>query len=144
MKRRQIIVQDGPKAIGPYSTAVAVGHTVFVSGQLPINNEGVIVADDIKGQARQAIENLENVLLSAGLTLNHVVKTTVYLSNFDDFEAMNTLYALYFGHPYPARTCIEVSKLPKNALIEIEAIAMAYDSDDREENDDCGGMCGDK
>lgn len=141
MKRCQIKVQDGPKAIGPYSTAIKVGDTIYVSGQLPVNVEGEIVATDIAGQAKQCFENLENVLKSVKLKLDHVVKTTVYLSNFDDFQKMNQIYALYFGHPYPARTCIEVSRLPKDALIEIEAIAVNHSSDDRLENDDCGGDC---
>lgn len=141
MKRCQIKVQDGPKAIGPYSTAVKVGETIYVSGQLPVDITGEIVGDDIASQAKQCFENLEKVLLSVNLKLDHVVKTTVYLSKFDHFQKMNQLYALYFGHPYPARTCVEVSRLPKDALIEIDAIAVAYKNDDRYDNDDCGGDC---
>lgn len=141
MKRCQIKVENGPKAIGPYSTAVKVGETIYISGQLPIDNSGEIVSSDISSQAKQCFENLEKVLHSVNLKLDHVVKSTVYLSNFDDFQKMNQMYALYFGHPYPARTCIEVSRLPKDALIEIDAIAVAYKSDDRIENDDCGGDC---
>lgn len=141
MKRSQIKVQDGPKAIGPYSTAVRVGDTIYISGQLPVDNLGEVVSQDIGAQAKQCFENLERVLQSIDLKLDNVVKSTVYLTNFDDFQKMNQMYALYFGHPYPARTCIEVSRLPKDALIEIDAIAVAYDSDDRIENDDCGGDC---
>lgn len=139
MKREQIIVENGPKAIGPYSSAVKVGPMVFVSGQLPVKPDGTLVADDIGVQTRQVIENLELTLEASGLGLENVVKTTVFLSDFDDFDKMNQMYALYFMHPYPARVCVEVGKLPKGSRVEIDAIALEYESDDREEHDDCGG-----
>ncbi|CAM3641279.1 reactive intermediate/imine deaminase [Erysipelothrix sp. HDW6B] len=142
MKRRQIIVKNGPKAVGPYSAAIQVDHTVYVSGQLGIDLEANLVGDDIVTQTRKAIENLENTLRSAGLELKDIVKTTVYLSDMDNFELMNQTYAIYFAHPYPARTAFEVARLPKNALVEIEAIAVASelpDFEDEKKTQKCKG-----
>ncbi|WZU00479.1 RidA family protein [Erysipelothrix sp. D19-032] len=93
--------------------------------KLGIDLEANLVGDDIVTQTRKAIENLENTLRSAGLELKDIVKTTVYLSDMDNFELMNQTYAIYFAHPYPARTAFEVGRLPENALVEIEAIAVA-------------------
>lgn len=141
MKRCQISSGEVPKAKGPYSPAIKVGDTVYVSGQLPIDKAGELVGEDIQSQTKQCIENLEKVLSSACSRLDHVVKTTIYLQSMDDFAKVNQICALYFGHPYPARTCVEVSKLPHNALIVIDAIAVVHTHDDRIENDDCGGAC---
>lgn len=116
--------ENAPAPIGPYSQAIETDSLLFVSGCLgadPISGE---LKEGIEDQARQALDNLKAILKEGGLTLNSVVKTTVYLKDMNDFAAFNAVYASYFndGH-YPARTCVEVSALPKGGLIEIEAIA---------------------
>mgnify|MGYP002853994882 CR=1 FL=1 len=113
-----------PAAIGPYSQAIEANGFVFTSGQLPIDpGVGKIVADDIKGQTKQSLTNLRNVLEAAGTDLAHVVKTTVYLSDMDNFVPMNEVYAEFFKEPYPSRSAYAVKKLPQGALVEIECIA---------------------
>jgi len=113
-----------PAAIGPYSQAIEANGFVFTSGQLPIDpGVGKIVADDIKGQTKQSLTNLRNVLEAAGTDLAHVVKTTVYLSDMDNFVPMNEVYAEFFKEPYPGRSAYAVKKLPQGALVEIECIA---------------------
>ncbi|QIK70343.1 RidA family protein [Erysipelothrix sp. HDW6C] len=142
MERKQIRVTDGPKAIGPYSSAIQAGETLYISGQLPVDVSSQIVGDSIGDQTKQAIDNLELTLQAAGLTLNDVVKTTVFLSDFNNFDKMNQIYAIYFTHPYPARSCFEVSRLPKDALVEIEAIAVAKvmpSFEPEPTNEDCEG-----
>ena len=120
----QIIETDkAPAAIGPYSQAVTAGGLVYTSGQIPIDPAtGAIEAADIEGQARQAIRNLAAVLEAAGSGLDRVVKTTCFLANMGDFAAFNAVYAACFPGK-PARSCVEVSALPKGALVEIEAVA---------------------
>ena len=120
-----VATDQAPAAIGPYSQAVADGALVFVSGQLPINpSTGQIEATDAAGQARQSILNIEAILAAAGLTLGDVVKTTVLLADIADFGAVNEVYASRFTGPVlPARAAYQVAALPKNALVEIEAIA---------------------
>lgn len=125
MNKIQIDANAGPKAIGPYSTGIQAGQFIYLSGQLPMNEDGSLVEDDISAQTKKAIENIEAILKEQGLGLEHVLKTTVFLSDFNDFQKMNQLYAIYFTHPYPARTCVEVSFLPKGARIEIECIVLA-------------------
>ena len=116
---------EAPKAIGPYAQATLVGDMVFCSGQTPIDPEnGKLVAHDIDLQTRQALRNLEAVLLAAGSSLKHVVKTTVFLKNFKDFPAMNAAYAEVFAGHTPARSTVEVSRLPLDALVEIECVAI--------------------
>ena len=118
-----IETKKAPAAIGPYSQAITTGGLVFTSGQIPIDPaSGSIAANDIAGQARQAIQNLAAVLEAAGSGLDRVVKTTCFLRNMDDFALFNEIYAELFPGK-PARSCVEVSKLPKGALVEIEAIA---------------------
>ncbi len=123
--RESIIARQAPQPIGPYVHAVAVSGTlVFVSGQIGITASGELVAPDVRAQTRQALENLRAILEAAGSDLAHVVKTTVFLCSMQDFAAMNEVYAEYFGTAPPARTTVEVSALPRGALVEIEAIAV--------------------
>jgi len=117
--------EKAPGAIGPYSQAVRTGSLVFVSGQLALNLEtGELVNHDIQAETRQALTNLKNILIAAGSSLEHVVKTTVFIRRMDDFAKINEVYAEFFSSDAPARSCVEVACLPKNANIEIEAIAL--------------------
>lgn len=122
---QKISTQKAPAAIGPYSQAVAVGDFLFVSGQLPIDPDtGAFAAEDIMGQTRQSLTNISSVLEAAGTSMDKVVKTTVFIQHMDDFAKMNEVYAQFFtGDVLPARSAVEVAKLPKGALVEIEAIA---------------------
>lgn len=114
-----------PAAIGPYSQALKNGRFLYISGQLPIDPAtGCITESDIKAQTTQSIRNQLAILKEAGGDLENVVKTTVFLSNMDDFSAMNEVYQAFFKAPYPARSAVEVAKLPKGALVEIEAFAI--------------------
>lgn len=116
---------NAPAAIGPYSQAIVAGNTVYVSGLLPIDPAtGLFAGNDIAAQTRQSLMNLKSILNEAGADLCDVVKTTVYLANIADFAAMNEVYATFFTAPYPARAAFEVACLPKNALVEIECIAV--------------------
>lgn len=118
----QITSEKAPKAVGPYSQAIAVQNLVFVSGQLPISKESGTMPENVENQARQALENLKSVAEAAGATLSDVVKTTVFLEDITDFKTVNDVYAMYFKDPFPARSAFEVSKLPLGAKVEIEAI----------------------
>lgn len=125
MSKEIISTDKAPAAIGPYSQAIKVGNMVFTSGQLPINlATGELVSKDIEEQARQAIDNLKAILNSAGVGLESVVKTTVFIKDMNNFAAINGVYSMYFNAPYPARSCVEVARLPKDAAIEIEAVAL--------------------
>lgn len=120
-----ISTKKAPLAIGPYSQAISTGNMVFISGQLPLNPETMnMVGDDIISQTRQVIQNLKAVLVEAGLELKNVVKTTVYLANLSDFPTMNSEYEKQFDNHKPARATVEVSRLPKDALLEIDCIAI--------------------
>lgn len=122
---KSIHTENAPQAIGPYSQAIVTGGLVFSAGQVAIDPAtGELVAGDTAAQTRQVLENLAAVLAAAGTGLGQVVKTTVFLKNFDDFAAMNAVYAEAFGDHKPARSTVEVVRLPKNALVEIEAIAI--------------------
>ena len=121
--RKKISSSNAPAAIGPYSQAVDLNGTVYVSGQLPVNPKTGEMPDNISEQTRQALENIGAILKEAGLSFNDIVKTTLLLKNMSDFGAMNQTYALFFPVDKPARVCYEVAALPKNALIEIDAIA---------------------
>jgi len=113
-----------PKAIGPYSQAVIGNKFLFVSGQLPVDKaSGEIVNGGIEEQTRQSLEYIKAILTAAGSSFTDIVKTTVYLKDMNDFVAMNTVYATYFAQDCPARACIQVAKLPKDAMVEIEVIA---------------------
>ena len=124
MKQR-IDTAHAPAAIGPYSQAIDSGHgLVFVSGQLPIDPAtGAFPEGGVQAQTRQSLANAKAILEAAGLDLSHVVKTTVFLADMDDFAAMNEVYAEFFGEPFPARSAVAVKTLPKNARVEIECIA---------------------
>ncbi len=113
-----------PAAIGPYSQAVKVGNLVFTSGMIPIDPAtNTLVEGGIEAQAKQAFENLSALLTAAGSSLPQVVKTVVFIKNMDDFAKVNEIYATYFTSDFPARSCVEVARLPKDVLIEVEAVA---------------------
>lgn len=114
---------NAPKAIGPYSQAVLVDDTLYVSGNIPVNPATGDVADGIINQSKQVFENMKAVLNEAGMGFENVVKTTAFLTDLSNFATFNEIYASYFVAPYPARSCVEVSKLPKNVLVEVECIA---------------------
>ncbi|BAW50376.1 RidA family protein [Helicobacter pylori] len=114
-----------PKAIGPYSQAIATNDLVFVSGQLGIDaSTGEFKGTDIHSQTTQSMENIKAILKEVGLGMDSVVKTTILLKSLDDFSVVNEIYGSYFKEPYPARATFQVAKLPKDALVEIEAIAI--------------------
>lgn len=121
---KTIHTEQAPKAVGPYSQAIETGGFVFASGQLPIDPAtGTFAEGGIKEQTRQSLTNAQAVLRAAGIDLTHVVKTTVFLSDIDNFAAMNEVYAEFFKEPYPARSAFAVKTLPKGALVEVECIA---------------------
>ena len=121
---KAISTEKAPAAIGPYSQAIESNGMVFVSGQLPIDPEtGVFASSDIMGQTRQSLTNMRNILESEGLYLSNVLKTTVFLSDMNNFAAMNEVYSSFFSSPFPARSAVAVKTLPKDALVEIECIA---------------------
>ena len=122
MKER-INTDKAPGAIGPYSQGMKVGDLIFFSGQIPLNPVTGEMPEGIEAQTRQSLENVKGLLESQGLGFGNVIKTTVFLDSMDDFATMNGIYAEYFVEPYPARSAVEVAKLPKGALIEVEVIA---------------------
>ena len=121
-----ISTEKAPAAIGPYSQAIqAEGKTIYVSGQLPVDPAtGAFAGEDIQSQTRQSLENIKAILATAGADMSSVVKTTVLLKNIADFAAMNEIYAQYFQQPFPARAAFQVGALPKDALVEIECVAV--------------------
>jgi 2-iminobutanoate/2-iminopropanoate deaminase len=121
---RTVSTKQAPAAIGPYSQGVIVNNLFFSSGQIPLTPEGKMVEGDIKEQTHQVFRNLQAVLNEAGASLNTVVKATVFLKNMEDFAAVNEVYSQYFSEHKPARSCVEVARLPKDALVEIEVIAL--------------------
>lgn len=125
MDKRVIQTEKAPKAIGPYSQAIQAGNFLFLSGQIPIDPKtGESVKGDIRQQARQVLENLKGVLESQKLGMENVVKVTIFLKDIGNFNQVNEVYATYFPSSPPARSTVEVAKLPKDAGIEIEAIAL--------------------
>ncbi len=124
--KQEIKTDRAPQAIGPYSQAILTGDFIFISGQVPIDPKtGEMIVGSIKDQTKQVLENVKAVLEAAGSSLDQVVKTTVFLQDMNDFAQMNEVYASYFNPPYPARSTIQVARLPREAKIEIEAIALA-------------------
>lgn len=119
-----ICAKNAPAAVGPYSHAVLAGNTVYTSGQLGLDPVSGDLAVGVEAQAKQALDNLGAVLNAAGMEFANVTKTTVFLANMGDFAAINAIYAEYFTGDAPARSCVQVAALPKNALFEIEAIAV--------------------
>ena len=120
---KEIKTNNAPAAVGPYSQAVITNNTVFTSGQIPVNPLTGEIPDGIEAQANQVFTNLRNLLEASGTNIAKTIKTTVFIQNMDDFAKVNQIYETYFSAPYPARSCVEVSKLPKGVLIEVEAIA---------------------
>lgn len=118
-----ISTDKAPAAIGPYSQARVVGNLVYTSGQIGIIPETGEVAVGIEGQAHQVFKNISEILKAAGSDMSKVVKTTVFIKDMNDFATVNGIYAQYFTEPYPARSCVEVARLPKDLLVECEVIA---------------------
>lgn len=124
MEKKIISTKKAPGAVGPYSQAVKVGNFLFTSGQIPLDpSTGELVSSDIKKATERSLENIKALLEEAGTCFDKVIKTTVYVKNMSDFAAVNEVYAKYFKKDMPARSCVEV-KLPKDALVEIEVIAL--------------------
>ena len=119
---KQIQTSKAPAAIGPYSQAMVTGQLLFTSGQIPLRPDGSLVEGGIELQTQQVLENLRAVIEAAGATLEQVVKTTVFLKSLEDFAAMNAIYAATFGSHCPARSTVQVARLPRDVLVEIEAI----------------------
>ena len=128
MTKHPVSSPDAPKAIGPYSQAVRAGQLLFASGQIPLDPAtGSLVDGDVDAQTRRVMENLGAVLEAAGLSFASVVRTTIYLADMNDFAKVNDVYGSYFREPYPARATVQVARLPKDARVEIDAVA-AYPS----------------
>ncbi|WP_028830087.1 RidA family protein [Proteocatella sphenisci] len=121
---KNVVTSKAPAAIGPYSQGMDIGNLVFTSGQLPLNMETGEMETEIKAATKASLTNVEAIFAQAGLTMNDVIKTTVFISDMNNFAAMNEVYATFFGEIAPARSCVEVARLPKDVLVEIEAIAV--------------------
>lgn len=122
---KKIISTDkAPAAIGPYSQAVEVNGMVYTSGVIPVNPETGVIPEGVTAQAAQAFLNLTNLIEASGTDMSKVVKTTVFIKEMDDFAEINRIYAEFFKEPYPARSCVEVARLPKDVLLEVEAVAV--------------------
>ncbi len=125
MTLRAVNSPGAPKAIGPYSPALRAGQLLFLSGQIPLDAEsGTIVGNDISTQTEQVFRNIAALLDAAGAGFSHVARTTVFLTDLNDFAAMNAVYARHFGDPAPARSTVQVSRLPRDARVEIDVIAV--------------------
>ena len=121
--KKQVNTSSAPAAIGPYSQGVIAGNLLFVSGQIPINPaDGSLVSDSLESQANQVFENLRAIIQDAGTSFEHVLKLTIYLTDLENFAAVNKVMENYFSQPYPARATVEVSRLPKDVEVEIDAI----------------------
>jgi 2-iminobutanoate/2-iminopropanoate deaminase len=130
MKKKVIQTDKAPKAIGPYSQAIQAGNLLFLSGQIPIDPKtGELVKGDIRQQTQRALENIKGLLESQGLRMGDVIKVTIFLKDMGNFNQVNEVYATYFSSSPPARSTVEVAKLPRNTEIEIEAIALTRDGD---------------
>ncbi len=126
MNRTEINTKNAPEALGPYSQAIRIGDLIFTSGQIPIDPiTNTLVSGGIVEQATQSLRNLQAVLTEAGSSLSDAVKVTVFVKNMDDFAKLNEVYGSFFTEPYPARSCVEVARLPKDVLVEIEIVALA-------------------
>jgi 2-iminobutanoate/2-iminopropanoate deaminase len=124
MERTVVSTADAPQAIGPYSQAITFGDLVFCSGQIPLTPQGIIAEGDITIQTRQVLTNLRHLLAAAGSSLDRVLKTTVFLADMHEFKAMNDVYAEFFGSAPPARSTVQVARLPRDVRVEIEVIAV--------------------
>lgn len=123
IKMKEIFTEKAPEAIGPYSQAMVAGDFVFASGAIGVDAATGDIADDVRGQTNQVMNNLKEVLAEAGTDFSKVVKFTIYLNSMDDFATVNETYGAFLEKPYPARATVEVSRLPKDLLVEIDAIA---------------------
>ena len=121
--KKVVVTDKAPGAIGPYSQGINVGDMFFFSGQIPVNPLTGEMPEGIEAQVKQSLDNVKALLESQGMDFSNVIKTTVFLADMNDFATMNGIYATYFVEPYPARSAVQVAKLPKGALIEIEVIA---------------------
>lgn len=121
---KSIFSKNAPAAIGPYSHAVVANNMVYTSGQIPLTINGEVIGDDVAEQTKQVLENLSAVLEESGSNLNSVVKTMIFISDMNDFPIINEVYGEYFNEHLPARSCVEVSRLPKDVKVEIEAVAL--------------------
>lgn len=120
--KNEIRTKNAPAAVGAYSQGIEHNGRIFTSGQLPLSPNGDMICDDVKEQTKQSLENLKGILNEVGKNLEDVIKTTVLLTDIEDFEAVNEVYEKYFSKPYPARSCFAVKALPKGAKVEIEVI----------------------
>lgn len=128
MEKKVIKTKEAPAAIGPYSQAILANGIIYTSGQIPLDPEsGEVVGGGIREQTQKVLRNLEAVLKAAGAGLNDVVKTTVFLRDMEDFTEMNSVYSLYFTGSFPARSAVQVARLPKDVMVEIEAVAFIGD-----------------
>lgn len=119
---KQISTEKAPAAIGPYSQAIQAGGMLFCSGQIPLDPATGEIPDGVEAQAEQALTNVKNLIEASGSSIDNVVKTTVFIKDMNDFGKINEIYAKYFTEPFPARSCVEVARLPKDVLLEVEAI----------------------
>ncbi|HEY2711053.1 MAG TPA: RidA family protein [Chthoniobacterales bacterium] len=127
--KKIVATRDAPSAIGPYSQAIRCGSMLFSAGQIPLDpNTGQMVTGDVSVQAKRVLENIAAILKAERLSFDHIVKTTVFLTDMNDFQTVNEIYATYFGENPPARSTVAVAGLPKGAKLEIEVIAMTSDS----------------
>ncbi len=128
--KKSIFTNEAPAAIGPYSQAIRSGRLLFCSGQIPLDpKSGELVSGDIATQTRKVLDNIGAILRTEGLTLDHIVKTTIFLTDLADFQAVNEIYGSYFKQSHPARSTVQVSALPRGANVEIEVIAAAAEAD---------------
>ena len=119
---KEISTTNAPAAIGPYSQAIKVGNMLFTSGQIPVDPETANIPYGVEAQAKQALTNIKNLIEASGADISNVIKTTVFIADMNDFAVINEIYSQFFTKPYPARSCVEVARLPKDVLLEIEAI----------------------
>ena len=124
MANKEIKTEQAPAAIGPYSQAVEVNGMIYTSGMIPVIPATGEIVEGIEAQAKQALTNVKNLLESQGSSMDRIIKTTVFIKNMNDFGKVNEVYAGFFGGDFPARSCVEVARLPKDVLIEVEAIAI--------------------
>ena len=119
---KSVHTNNAPAAIGPYSQGIIVGGMLYTSGQIPVDPSTGKIADTVEAQAEQVFKNLSEIIKTAGADMSKVVKTTVFIKNMDNFAKINEVYAKFFTEPYPARSCVEVARLPKDVMLEAEAI----------------------
>ena len=119
---KEIKTNNAPAAIGPYSQAIVCNNMLYTSGQIPINPQTGEIPEGVEEQAMQALTNVKNLIEASGASIDNVVKTTVFIKDMNDFAKINEVYAKFFTEPYPARSCVEVARLPKDVLLEVETI----------------------